>query len=96
MTKHDPVGRNQGNSRNGVRAKTVLTEIGPAEIVVPRDTDASFTPQIVKKRFEVPRLPGHTWRHSRCQACVRPEAAVGGRLHCQRCSVGWRTQEPLG
>ena len=28
--KHDPVGRNRGNSRNGVRPKTVLTEIGPA------------------------------------------------------------------
>jgi putative transposase len=48
--KHDPVGRNRGNSRNGVRSKTVLTEIGPVEIEVPRDTDASFTPQIVKKR----------------------------------------------
>ena len=30
--KHDPVGRNHGNSRNGVRSKTVLTEIGPVEI----------------------------------------------------------------
>jgi putative transposase len=48
--KHDPVGRNLGNSRNGVRSKTVLTEIGPVEIDVPRDTDASFQPQIVKKR----------------------------------------------
>ena len=48
--KHDPVGRNHGNSRNGVRGKTVLTEIGPVEIEVPRDTDASFQPQIVKKR----------------------------------------------
>ena len=48
--KHDPVGRNRGNSRNGTRAKTVLTEIGPVEIEVPRDTDASFQPQIVKKR----------------------------------------------
>src|SRR3954449_1365737 len=48
--KHDPVGRNSGNSRNGVRAKTVLTEIGPVEIEVPRDTDAFFTPQVVKKR----------------------------------------------
>jgi putative transposase len=48
--KHDPVGRNRGNSGNGVRAKTVLTEIGPVEIEVPRDTDASFSPQIVKKR----------------------------------------------
>src|SRR4051812_43983856 len=33
--KHDPVGRNHANSRNGVRAKTVLTEIGPVEIDVP-------------------------------------------------------------
>src|SRR5215212_9940439 len=48
--KHDPVGRNRGNSRNGVRSKTVLTEIGPVEVDVPRDTDASFSPQIVKKR----------------------------------------------
>jgi transposase-like protein len=48
--KHDPVGRNRGNSRNGVRSKTVLTEIGPVEIDVPRDIDASFDPRIVKKR----------------------------------------------
>ncbi|WP_231137718.1 transposase [Rhodococcus opacus] len=43
-------GRNSGNSRNGRRTKPVLTEIGPVEIQVPRDTDASFDPQIVKKR----------------------------------------------
>ena len=30
--KHDPAGRNRGNSRNGTRPKTVLTEIGPVEI----------------------------------------------------------------
>ena len=48
--KHDPVGRNHGNSRNGVRSKTVLTEIGPVEIEVPRDVDASFQPAIVRKR----------------------------------------------
>ena len=35
--KHHPDGRNHGNSRNGVRSKTVLTEIGPVEIEVPRD-----------------------------------------------------------
>ena len=28
----------------------MLTEIGPVEIEVPRDTDASFEPQIVRKR----------------------------------------------
>jgi transposase-like protein len=48
--KHHPMGRNHGNSRNGVRSKTVLTEIGPVEVDVPRDVDASFTPKIVRKR----------------------------------------------
>jgi putative transposase len=48
--KHDPAGRGSGNSRNGTRAKTVLTEIGPVEIEVPRDTESTFEPQIIKKR----------------------------------------------
>jgi len=48
--RHDPAGRGSGNSRNGTRSKTVLTEIGPVEIEVPRDTDSSFEPQIVRKR----------------------------------------------
>ena len=39
-----------GNSRNGTRTKTVLTEIGPVQIEVPRDRDASFGPVIVRKR----------------------------------------------
>src|SRR5687768_6877514 len=40
--KHDPAGRGTGNSRNGTRSKTVLTDVGPVEIDVPRDRDASF------------------------------------------------------
>ena len=48
--KHDPAGRDGGNSRNGHRAKTVLTETGPVEITVPRDRDSSFEPKIVAKR----------------------------------------------
>ena len=48
--KHDPAGRDGGNSRNGTRSKTVLTEIGPVEIEVPRDRDGTFEPEIVKKR----------------------------------------------
>jgi len=48
--KHDPMGRGSGNSRNGTRAKTVLTDIGPVEIEVPRDREGSFDPQIVAKR----------------------------------------------
>lgn len=48
--KHEAAGRDGGNSRNGTRAKTVLTEIGPVEIEVPRDRDGSFEPQLVRMR----------------------------------------------
>ena len=49
-SKHASEGRDGGNSRNGHRAKTVLTEAGPVEISVPRDRDSSFEPKIVAKR----------------------------------------------
>ncbi|MEV3927497.1 transposase [Actinomadura coerulea] len=48
--KHDAAGRGSGNSRNGTRAKTVLTDVGPVEVRVPRDTGGTFEPQIVRKR----------------------------------------------
>jgi putative transposase len=49
--KHDPVGRDGGNSRNGTRAKTVISDAaGELTVEVPRDRDGSFTPVIVKKR----------------------------------------------
>jgi transposase-like protein len=48
--KHDPAGRDGANSRNGARAKTVLTDIGPVEVTIPRDRDATFEPRIVRKR----------------------------------------------
>ncbi|BCI53936.1 IS256 family transposase [Mycolicibacterium litorale] len=48
--KHDPSGRGSGNSRNGTRSKTVFTEIGQVELDVPRDTNSTFDPVIVKKR----------------------------------------------
>jgi transposase-like protein len=47
---HDPAGHHSGNSRNGYRTKTVITEIGPVQIEVPRDREGSFEPQLVKKR----------------------------------------------
>jgi putative transposase len=47
--KHDTAGRDGGNSRNGRRSKTVVTEAGPVAVEVPRDRDGSFTPQIVAK-----------------------------------------------
>jgi transposase-like protein len=48
--RHDPAGRDGGNSRNGHRSKTVVTDVGPVEVSVPRDRDASFGPVIVAKR----------------------------------------------
>jgi len=48
--KHDPAGRDGGNSRNGARTKSVLTDIGPVEVAIPRDRDGTFQPQIVRKR----------------------------------------------
>ncbi|BCJ55907.1 IS256 family transposase [Actinoplanes sp. NBRC 14428] len=48
--KHDPAGRGSGNTRNGSRTKTVLTDVGPVEVRVPRDAAGTFEPQIVRKR----------------------------------------------
>jgi len=48
--KHAVEGRNGGNSRNGTRTKTLLTDVGPIEIDVPRDRAGTFEPQTVRKR----------------------------------------------
>src|SRR5262245_58818822 len=47
--KHDPAGRGSGNSRNGSTPKTLLTDVGAVDLVVPRDRNGSFEPQIVRK-----------------------------------------------
>ena len=45
-----------GNNRNGYGKKTVITDSGKVEIVVPRDREASFDPQIIAKYQR--RFPG--------------------------------------
>ena len=53
--KGDPKARRHANSRNGHGSKRITGEDGEMEILIPRDRDASFEPQIVKKgqrRFE--------------------------------------------
>ena len=53
--KHDPAGKNSGNSRNGTGPKTLKGEFGNLELATPRDRNGSFEPQIVAKgqrRFE--------------------------------------------
>jgi len=47
---YDPAGHNSGNARSGTRTKTLITEIGPISIEVPRDRAGTFEPQLVKKR----------------------------------------------
>ncbi len=37
------------NSRNGTSRKTLITDDGPFDVVIPRDRDSSFEPQLVKK-----------------------------------------------
>ena len=47
--KHSATGRNSGDSRNGHSKKTVRTRSGQTEIQVPRDRNADFEPQIIRK-----------------------------------------------
>ena len=47
---HDRAGHHSGNNRNGTRTKTVITDIGPVQIDVPRDRAGTFEPVIVPKR----------------------------------------------
>lgn len=56
--KYHPAGRDDGNSRNGHRAKAVLTDAGPAVIAMLWDQHISFASMIAT---EPQRRPGE-WR----------------------------------
>src|SRR3984957_15205867 len=47
--KHDPVGNNSGNSRNGGSTKTLKGEFGEMPLETPRDRNGSYEPKIVAK-----------------------------------------------
>jgi putative transposase len=47
--KHSAEGDNSGNSRNGTSPKTIRSKRGQVRIEVPRDRNAEFEPQLVKK-----------------------------------------------
>ena len=47
--KHSPEGHNSGNSRNGKSKKTIRGKRGQLEIDVPRDRNAKFEPQLIKR-----------------------------------------------
>ena len=56
--RHAVEGRGSGNSRNGSYPKTVMTEIGEVEVLMPRDRNGSFEPATVPKHQR--RLDGLT------------------------------------
>ncbi len=47
--KHANEGKNSGNSRNGYSQKTLKGNFGEVEIKTPRDRNATFEPQLIKK-----------------------------------------------
>ena len=49
-------GRGSGNSRNGAYPKTVITDVGPVEVQMPRDRNSTFDPVTVPKHSR--RLEG--------------------------------------
>jgi putative transposase len=47
--KHDAIGNNSGNSRNGKSGKTIKGSFGTMPLEVPRDRNGTFEPQIIEK-----------------------------------------------
>jgi putative transposase len=47
--RHDRAGRGSGNNRNGGYPKTVSTEIGVVEVIMPRDRQGSVEPVTIPK-----------------------------------------------
>jgi putative transposase len=47
--KHEAVGYNGGNSRNGHQKKTIKSESGTLLVQVPRDREGSFEPKLITK-----------------------------------------------
>jgi putative transposase len=91
--KHDPGGRDGGNSRNGYRSKTVLTEIGPVQIGRHRPRCASCRSRRTRRpKARGPlrdggRLPGSGVRTLPRLRLSRP---VGGELPMDSVSASSR------
>jgi len=47
--KHEVIGNNSGNSRNGSYKKTLKSELGAVELSIPRDRNGDFEPKIIPK-----------------------------------------------
>jgi transposase-like protein len=49
-SKHDPRGKNSGNSRNGRGKKSVVIDSEEVQLAPPRDRNSDFEPQLIPKR----------------------------------------------
>ena len=49
-SKHDPLGNNSGNSRNGRGKKTVVVDSDEIQLSPPRDRNGDFEPKLIGKR----------------------------------------------
>lgn len=47
--RHDPAGKNTGNSRNGKTVKKVRSQNGEIELQLPRDRNSTFEPALIGK-----------------------------------------------
>ena len=93
-------GTEEQNARNGKGQKTVQTDTGPLDLVVPRDRNGSFAPQLVPKRQR--RLEGFddkgvepvcAWpldpRHSGASGrALRHRGVTDAHLDHHRCGPG--------
>jgi hypothetical protein len=87
MTEHlgyekgDQAGAGSSNSRNGRSRKTVLADVGPVELDIPRDRAGSFTPAVVPKHSR--RVQGTTGRGPRAAGSA---GAASGSISTTRSS----------
>jgi hypothetical protein len=83
IERHD----HEGMINPGTQSKTVLTDVGPVEIDVPRDRDASFEPKIVAKRQR--RLGGVDDRGACTPQTGQSRWALGARSGSRLGATPW-------
>jgi putative transposase len=76
--KHDVLGNNTGNSRNGFRSKVISCEDFDLELKVPRDRLGSFKPLLIPAGSQ--RIPGFDRRLLSCYALGLPATRVRDHL----------------
>lgn len=102
----DPAGRNRGNSRNGHRAKTAITEAGPIEIDVPRDRDSRNWRRWVASSWRSPAKIhttivvaswwsarwGRSWGQASCAGAGRRPTRT---TRCPSAAASWVSRVPM-